>query len=96
VSHVVLHFIHKEEILQEFSYERLPEHAQIHQTLVAQALKLPHPANQETDASVGELVDFLVTEVVTRHILNEDRKSAPLFFDEGVSRRAGADRETLV
>ena len=91
LAHVVKHFAHEEEILQEYAYERLQEHAQIHQTLVAQALKLRHPINQETGVSVGELVGFLVSEVVARHMLNEDRKFAQLFSEEGVSLREGAD-----
>lgn len=93
LAHVVKHFTHEEEILQEYAYEHLQEHAGIHQTLVAQALKLRHPVNQGTDVSVGELVDFLVTEVVARHMLHEDRKFAALFSDEGVSLREQADRE---
>jgi len=32
--------------------------------------------------SVGELVDFMVTDVVAQHMLNEDRKFAKLFSDE--------------
>ena len=93
LAHVVKHFAHEEEILQEHAYESLREHAQIHQALVAQALKLRHPIDRESGVSVGELVDFLVTEVVARHMLNEDRKFSQLFSDEGVSLREQADRE---
>ena len=82
LAHVVQHFAHEEEILQGYAYGRLHEHTQIHQALVAQALKLRHPVDKENDVSVGELVDFLVTEVVARHMLNEDRKFASLFSGE--------------
>jgi len=85
LAHVVQHFAHEEEILQGYAYGRLHEHAQIHQALVAQALKLRHPVDKESDVSVGALVDFLVTEVVARHMLNEDRKFAPLFSGEDVA-----------
>lgn len=81
LSHVVEHFAHEEAILLEHAYEHLQEHAKIHQALVAQALQLRHPANQEAGVSVGELVDFLVTEVVARHMLTEDRKFSALFAD---------------
>lgn len=79
LAHVVEHFAHEEAILQAHAYEYLQEHTKIHQTLVAQALKLRHSANHGAGASVGELVDFLVTEVVARHMLTEDRKFAKLF-----------------
>ena len=93
MAHVVEHFSHEEAILQEYAYEHLQEHAQIHQALLAQALKLRHPPNQEATISVGELVDFLATEVVARHMLNEDQKFAQLFPDEGVRFSAESDRK---
>ncbi|MFZ4540003.1 diguanylate cyclase domain-containing protein, partial [Propionivibrio sp.] len=82
LAHVVEHFAHEEAILHEHAYEHLQEHAQIHQSLVVQALKLRHPGNQAAGVSVGGLVDFLVTEVVARHMLTEDRKFAALFADK--------------
>ncbi|MFZ4623438.1 MAG: diguanylate cyclase domain-containing protein [Rhodoferax sp.] len=79
LAHVVEHFAHEEAILQTYAYEHLQEHVQMHQALVAQALKLRHPANQDAEVSVRELVDFLVTEVVARHMLTEDWRFAKLF-----------------
>ena len=73
------HFAHEEAILQAHAYEHVQEHALMHQTLVDQALKLRHPVNQQAESSVGALVDFLVTDVVTRHMLTEDRRFAKLF-----------------
>ena len=93
LAHVVEHFAHEEAILQEHAYEHLQEHAHLHQTLVAQALKLRHPVNQEAGVSVGELVDFLAIEVVARHMLTEDQKFARLFYDEEVSLGTEADRK---
>ena len=92
LGHVVKHFAHEEQILQERAYENLEEHAEIHKALVGQALKLRHPVIQEAGASVGELVDFLVTEVIARHMLNEDQKFAHLFSGGEVRRGAEADR----
>ena len=79
LAHVVQHFAHEEAILQAHAYEHVQEHALMHQTLVDQALKLRHPVNQQAESSVGALVDFLVTDVVTRHMLTEDRRFAKLF-----------------
>lgn len=94
LTHVVQHFAHEEAILQTYAYEHLHEHAQIHQTLVAQALKLRHPANLGVGVSIGELVDFLVTEVVARHMLTEDRKFAELFVAKTRGTTPEADRRT--
>lgn len=84
LAHVLEHFAHEEAILQAHGYEHLQEHAKIHQELVAQALKLRHSGNHGVGVSVGELVDFLVTEVVARHMLMDDRKFAKLFANEQV------------
>ena len=84
LAHVSDHFAHEEAILQAHGYEHLQAHAEKHQQLVAQALRLRQSINQQEGLSVGELVDFLVTEVVARHMLTEDRKFANLFFDEQV------------
>lgn len=82
LAHIVEHFAHEEAILQAHAYEHLQAHAQTHQALVAKALKLRHPANRQAGVSVGELVDFLVIDVVVRHMLDEDRKFAKLFVVE--------------
>ena len=82
LAHVVKHFANEEAILENHAYEHLQEHAEIHKTLVARALELRSYANQEAGVSVGELVDFLITEVISRHMLNEDKKFAYLFSRE--------------
>ncbi|OIQ71466.1 cyclic di-GMP phosphodiesterase Gmr [mine drainage metagenome] len=79
LTHVVQHFAHEESILAAHAYEHLAEHAQIHRSLVAQALELRQRSSEQDGVSVGDLVDFLVTDVVARHMLGEDRKFASLF-----------------
>ena len=75
LSHVVAHFSHEEDILRARDYGRLVDHAAAHQQLVARALQLRRQADL-SGVSIGELVDFLVSEVVAGHMLREDR----LFF----------------
>lgn len=82
LAHIVEHFAHEEAILQAHAYEHLQAHAQLHKDLVAKALKLRHPTRPPLTVSVGELVDFLVTDVVARHMLTDDRKFAKLFTSE--------------
>lgn len=81
LMHVVEHFAHEEEILQAYAYEHLSEHVCIHQKLVEKALKLRQSIDGATEIPLGALVDFLVTEVVGHHMLNEDRKFSQLFSD---------------
>ena len=82
LAHVVKHFSNEEAILENHAYEHRQEHAEIHKSLITQALELRRHVNQEGGVSVGELIDFLITEVISRHMLNEDRKFAYLFFRE--------------
>jgi diguanylate cyclase (GGDEF)-like protein/hemerythrin-like metal-binding protein/PAS domain S-box-containing protein len=78
LKHVVMHFAHEEEILLSRAYPQLAQHAQLHQALVEQAYKLRRQAD-EVGVTMGELVEFLVTEVVVKHMLGVDRKFYGLF-----------------
>lgn len=90
LTHVEAHFAHEELILHAQGYENLAEHTQIHRALLSQASSLRHRVGTQADVSVGDLVDFLVTEVVLRHMLIEDRKFQKLFIreDEAVASAA--------
>lgn len=79
MRHVTQHFAHEEAILQAHGFADLAEHACEHQALLARAQAL-HIAAQEPDAETaaeGELVKFLVTELVAGHFLHADR----IFFN---------------
>jgi diguanylate cyclase (GGDEF)-like protein/hemerythrin-like metal-binding protein len=71
LAHVVQHFADEEEILRAHGYEHLEEHAGCHKQLVERALNLRRQAD-ESGVSVGDLVDFLVSDVVAGHMLRED------------------------
>jgi diguanylate cyclase (GGDEF)-like protein/PAS domain S-box-containing protein/hemerythrin-like metal-binding protein len=75
LTHIVEHFAHEEAILLAHGYEHLQGHIRIHQTLEAKARKLRQSIDCEEEVSLGALVDFLVIEVVGKHMLNEDRFS---------------------
>ena len=78
LSHVVQHFADEEQILFTRGYARLDQHVACHKRLVERALSLRRQAD-EAGISMGELVDFLVTEVVADHMLREDRDFYELF-----------------
>jgi hemerythrin-like metal-binding protein len=66
------HFHNEEEILKQHGYPGLAEHAANHAELSERA-RILQKQSDDRGISVGELVDFLVVEVITKHILQEDR-----------------------
>jgi diguanylate cyclase (GGDEF)-like protein/hemerythrin-like metal-binding protein len=78
--HIKEHFAHEESILLSYRYDRLAEHAEKHHALVESALKLRSQFDK-SGVSVGELVDFLVSEVVVGHMMRMDRTFSNLFGD---------------
>ncbi len=78
LAHTVEHFAHEEEILRNRGYPELERHTGLHRNLVARALELRGQVEQG-GCDFGLLVDFLVREVVARHLLEEDRAFFPLF-----------------
>jgi hemerythrin-like metal-binding protein len=66
------HFHSEEEILRQQGFPGLAEHAANHAKLSERA-KILQKQSDDRGISVGELVDFLVVEVITKHILQEDR-----------------------
>ncbi len=87
LAHIVQHFADEEDILAQHGYPELEMHAQSHKRLVERAMQLRDSA-ATGGVTVGELVDFLADEVVTRHMLKADRAFYPLF---GRSASSGAD-----
>lgn len=81
LTHVVQHFADEESVLAEYHYADLAIHARAHKRLVERALQL-RDATLHGGVSVGELVDFLADEVVSRHMLKMDRLFYPLFHSQ--------------
>jgi diguanylate cyclase (GGDEF)-like protein/hemerythrin-like metal-binding protein len=78
LAHVVKHFADEEALLALHHYAGLEEHKAAHQALIEQALKLRQTV-AEDGVTIGELVNFLASEVVAQHLLKEDRKFYTLF-----------------
>jgi len=75
---IAAHFHDEEEILKKRGYAQLAEHAAKHAKLLEYAGVLRQHSD-DRGISVGELIDFLVIEVITKHILQEDHDYFPLF-----------------
>ena len=78
LAHVVDHFAHEEATLRRHGYEDVEHHAELHKHLVERAQALRAQSDKE-GIEFGDLVQFLVQDVVARHILQADRTFFGLF-----------------
>jgi diguanylate cyclase (GGDEF)-like protein/hemerythrin-like metal-binding protein len=82
VSQLVAHFGHEEGILHGRGYAGLDAHSSLHRTLIAQAMHLNERIGRR-EARVGELIQFVVVEVVAKHLVGADRAFFSIFRHEG-------------
>ena len=88
-THVVLHFQNEEAVLARHGYERLAEHQRDHAALLDRARELEAAVIVDAGELVS-LVNFVVRDVIARHMLKVDRDFFPLFRQEnGGAIRAG-------
>ena len=78
LTHVREHFSHEEEFLEAVAYPEVRDHAGIHKGLLLRATELADQF-ERGQGSAGDLLGFLIHDVVARHILIEDRKFYPWF-----------------
>ncbi len=76
LAHVVKHFADEEAVLADTGYPELAAHAALHAELVQEAL-LVKKKLESGDCAPGVFFDFLVSRVVTGHLLQEDVKYFP-------------------
>lgn len=73
---IVLHFDNEEAILLAAGYPGLADHAAAHHELVDKAVRLSNQF-QSNPQDIGELFQYLVHEVVAKHMLGADREYFP-------------------
>ena len=78
IEHVAMHFADEEEILAARGYLQLEEHKRAHAGLLRRAREMRVRADSG-DARLGDVVEFLVQDVVARHLMSVDRAYFPLF-----------------
>ncbi len=78
LNHAAKHFAAEEQILAGLRYDDLDEHARLHQELVQRAHVL-HLAAIHRQMSMGELIDFIIDDLVKGHMFKQDRKFYHLF-----------------
>jgi hemerythrin-like metal-binding protein/diguanylate cyclase (GGDEF)-like protein len=76
IAHLAAHFAEEESMFRAAGYLGADSHTQIHRHLLnrARALMASHAAG---DATISEVVDFLISKVIVRHLLIEDTKYFP-------------------
>jgi diguanylate cyclase (GGDEF)-like protein/hemerythrin-like metal-binding protein/PAS domain S-box-containing protein len=82
VDHIAGHFRDEEEILSSLAYPLLDDHRRLHASLVARASGMM-ASYEHDELEMKELLGFLVGEVVSGHLLQEDRKFFPLMISSG-------------
>lgn len=78
LAHTAKHFAVEERILAGLKYDELDAHARLHQELVHRAQVL-HLAAIHRQMSMGELIDFIIDDLVKGHMFKQDRKFYHLF-----------------
>jgi diguanylate cyclase (GGDEF)-like protein/hemerythrin-like metal-binding protein len=82
LTHVARHFRNEEAVLALHGYEELAEHQRAHTGLLKRAGEL-HVAASDDESTLGTLVNFIVRDVIARHLFKVDRKFFPLFRTDG-------------
>lgn len=77
IGPVLSHFANEEDILEQYRYAALEEHRDKHERLIQRGRELCEHATQGV-VDLSDLVFFLVHEVVSEHMLIEDKKYYPL------------------
>jgi diguanylate cyclase (GGDEF)-like protein/hemerythrin-like metal-binding protein/PAS domain S-box-containing protein len=70
---VKAHFEHEERLLAEWAYPELADHGSKHRRMVERAEQIAHLMDDKS-IPIGELLGFLIAEMVRGHILTEDCK----------------------
>ncbi len=78
LSHVARHFADEEAVLEQHQYARLAPHKAAHARLLEKASMLEQAARAGS-VSLGEIVNFVVGDVVAHHLFTMDRDFHPLF-----------------
>ena len=79
LEHVRYHFAHEEQILAACDHEALAVHNVQHATILEQAQRLQGQA-ESGEVTLGELVQFVVVEIIGEHFSTEIRKPCPVDF----------------
>jgi len=81
ISKISEHFYTEEQLIEVAGYPYTEDHRQIHRQLTNEALKIAR-RNKTGQLQITEVFRFLAIEVVSQHLLDEDRKFFSYFHDK--------------
>jgi hemerythrin len=84
IDYTALHFATEEKLMQKFSYIGFVEHKRIHDDLLSEAKGLQKDFS-EGKIELNEKTNIFLTDWLTDHIIDMDKKYAPLFKSKGAS-----------
>jgi hemerythrin len=84
IDNTVIHFATEEKLMQQFSYIGFIEHKRTHDNLIAEAKELQEKFSHGKIV-LSEKVSVFLSDWLTDHILDIDKKYGPLFKNKGVS-----------
>jgi diguanylate cyclase (GGDEF)-like protein/hemerythrin-like metal-binding protein/PAS domain S-box-containing protein len=90
LTHIRTHFEHEEEMLQTVQYPRFDAHREIHRRLLTKADGMVRRLDRGEEAT-GDLVGFVIHDMVARHVLREDREFFPWVNSVGGQPRQQAE-----
>lgn len=78
VEHIIVHFRDEEALLERHAFRGLEAHRRAHSALLRRAEHLRREV-VDGSCSLGTMLDFLVSDVIARHLFGADREYFPLF-----------------
>jgi len=81
IEDIIKHFEYEEKVLAGFDYREYKEHANIHKELIAKAATLKE-AYRAGEIKPAALVSFIISDVLSGHMLKEDVKFFPFLKGE--------------
>lgn len=77
LTHTAAHFYSEEQLLAAHQYDALDAHAQAHNELIQRAEQL-YQAAIHREMTMGELINFIIDDLVKGHMFKTDRQFYPL------------------
>ncbi len=77
VEYAGTHFAEEERLMEAHGFQGLAEHKAAHQALIKIVSDIEHRYHQSHESLGGEMIGFLVSDWLIKHILTMDKQYAP-------------------
>lgn len=82
VEYTHQHFAEEERQMELHGYAGLAEHRKVHEALLKKVQEIEKQYRQSNESVAGEMIGFLVSDWLVKHILGMDKQYAPYFKDD--------------